>query len=194
LELGRRLAALSPEERPRSARRRTWPISSAPRWRRWSKSSYGSSCSTPSTASWARAPSTRAASTRRSSPLGTRTRSPMVARSLLSLRSRVRRGSVRHARAFHPAPRCCSRTASAPSSSMLWIGQVLWTTNAQAHASRRIDNPRAIGDQKPALTRCPLRCQPRVSPRELAWLCHGEESASSSRAHVSTTDEGQPLR
>ena len=38
LELGRRLAALSPEERPRSARRRTWPICSASRWRRWSRS------------------------------------------------------------------------------------------------------------------------------------------------------------
>ena len=34
LELGRRLAALSPEERPRSIHRRTSPTCSASRWRR----------------------------------------------------------------------------------------------------------------------------------------------------------------
>src|SRR5918997_2581321 len=57
LELGRRLAALSPEDRPQSARRRTSPTCSVSRWQHSSRSSCGLCCSTPSIASWARAPS-----------------------------------------------------------------------------------------------------------------------------------------
>ena len=72
LELGRRLAALSPDAGRRSGRRRTSPTCCRSRWRRWSTSSCGWCCSTRSTASWARARSTRGASTKSGSQLGTK--------------------------------------------------------------------------------------------------------------------------